>query len=212
MKKAFTLAEVLITLGIIGVISAMTIPTLIHKYKNDEYIAGMKKSYSVLAQATAQALHDLGLEKFASGTTDGTTAIRNAMKCVASGGPGVQTGFTNATSCILPDGQAITLGYKSSNNTVIYGAAFVDTNGTGTNKRPNLYGKDRWAFLITVDGRVIPAGNTISNDEGQAYTYGDTLVNVNNNYTVCTNNNAGTFATAGGCAGRLVRDNWHINY
>ena len=38
MKKAFTLAEVLITLGIIGVVAAMTIPNLIanvnaHKFR-----------------------------------------------------------------------------------------------------------------------------------------------------------------------------------
>ena len=33
MKKAFTLAEVLITLGIIGVVAAMTIPSLINAYR-----------------------------------------------------------------------------------------------------------------------------------------------------------------------------------
>ena len=33
MKKGFTLAEVLITLGIIGVVAAMTIPTLIANYQ-----------------------------------------------------------------------------------------------------------------------------------------------------------------------------------
>ena len=33
LKKAFTLAEVLITLGIIGVVAAMTLPTVVNKYK-----------------------------------------------------------------------------------------------------------------------------------------------------------------------------------
>ncbi len=33
MKKAFTLAEVLITLGIIGVVAALTLPSLITNYK-----------------------------------------------------------------------------------------------------------------------------------------------------------------------------------
>ena len=36
MKKAFTLAEVLITLGIIGVVVAMTLPALINKTRNKE--------------------------------------------------------------------------------------------------------------------------------------------------------------------------------
>lgn len=40
-KSAFTLAEVLITLGVIGVVAAMTIPTLIHNYKAKE----MRKGY-----------------------------------------------------------------------------------------------------------------------------------------------------------------------
>ena len=33
-KSAFTLAEVLITLGIIGVVAAMTLPAIVHNYKN----------------------------------------------------------------------------------------------------------------------------------------------------------------------------------
>lgn len=33
MKKAFTLAETLITLGVIGVVAALTLPTLINSYK-----------------------------------------------------------------------------------------------------------------------------------------------------------------------------------
>lgn len=51
-NNGFTLAEVLITLGIIGVVVAMTIPTLISKYKHKEYETRFKKAYSMLAQAT----------------------------------------------------------------------------------------------------------------------------------------------------------------
>ena len=48
MKRGFTLAEVLITLGIIGVVAALTIPTLIQNYKNTVYVNQLKKSYSVI--------------------------------------------------------------------------------------------------------------------------------------------------------------------
>lgn len=51
MKKSFTLAEVLITLGIIGVIAAMTIPTVINSYKKQETLGRVKKVYSLLSQA-----------------------------------------------------------------------------------------------------------------------------------------------------------------
>ena len=51
MKKAFTLAEVLITLGIIGVVAAMTIPTLVANYRTKALESGFKKSYSLLMQS-----------------------------------------------------------------------------------------------------------------------------------------------------------------
>ncbi len=49
--KAFTLAEVLITLGIIGVVAAMTLPSLITKYKDKELATRAKKAYSAISQA-----------------------------------------------------------------------------------------------------------------------------------------------------------------
>lgn len=39
MKKAFTLAEVLITLGILGVVIAMTLPALITNYQKKQFSA-----------------------------------------------------------------------------------------------------------------------------------------------------------------------------
>ncbi len=50
-KAAFTLAEVLITLGIIGIVAAMTIPTLISNYKTKEASVKVKKFYSMMNQA-----------------------------------------------------------------------------------------------------------------------------------------------------------------
>ncbi len=45
-KQGFTLAEVLITLTIIGVIAAMSIPTLLSKYQKHTYVVGLKKANS----------------------------------------------------------------------------------------------------------------------------------------------------------------------
>ena len=50
-KFGFTLAEVLITLGIIGVVAAMTIPTLMQSTNDAELKSGYKKFMSVLNQA-----------------------------------------------------------------------------------------------------------------------------------------------------------------
>lgn len=60
LKKAFTLAEVLITLGIIGTVAAMTIPTLIHYFDKQQREAGVKKAQSVLSQAIAEMANDNG--------------------------------------------------------------------------------------------------------------------------------------------------------
>ncbi len=59
---AFTLAEVLITLAIIGVVAAMTIPTLVANYKKKEVVTRLKYSYSVLAQAIMLSENDNGFE------------------------------------------------------------------------------------------------------------------------------------------------------
>ena len=50
-KNAFTLAEVLITLGIIGVVAAMTMPSLIASHKEKETVSKLKKVYSTLSNA-----------------------------------------------------------------------------------------------------------------------------------------------------------------
>ncbi len=54
-KAGFTLAEVLITLGIIGVVAAMTIPTLIANTNSLKFRSQFKKSISTLSQAGRMA-------------------------------------------------------------------------------------------------------------------------------------------------------------
>lgn len=52
LKKAFTLAEVLITLMIIGVIAAITVPTLRGSADEKQLLAGLNKAYSVADNIT----------------------------------------------------------------------------------------------------------------------------------------------------------------
>ncbi|MBE7706116.1 MAG: type II secretion system protein [Cyanobacteria bacterium SIG30] len=58
--KAFTLAEVLITLAIIGVVAALTIPSVITNYQNQERATALKRAYSALANTTNLAIKDYG--------------------------------------------------------------------------------------------------------------------------------------------------------
>ncbi len=50
-KYAFTLAEVLITLAIIGIVAVLTVPTLVNNYKKKEISVHLKRFYSVMQQA-----------------------------------------------------------------------------------------------------------------------------------------------------------------
>lgn len=59
-NTAFTLAEVLITLGIIGIVAALTIPHLVQNSQDNEFKNKMKKEYSVLAQAQQQIIAENG--------------------------------------------------------------------------------------------------------------------------------------------------------
>ena len=60
-KVAFTLAEVLITLGIIGVVAAMTLPTLINNIEDRHFKSAFKKQYSVISQAMQIAYIEEGI-------------------------------------------------------------------------------------------------------------------------------------------------------
>ena len=66
----FTLAEVLITLGIIGVVAAMTMPTLINSTQGAQYKTAYKKALTVLSQAVVMniALNDYDLSQVVGGT------------------------------------------------------------------------------------------------------------------------------------------------
>ncbi|MBQ8460051.1 type II secretion system protein [bacterium] len=82
---AFTLAEVLITLGVIGVVAAMTIPTLMANVKGKEYATKFKKEISVLNQMVRMNKSQYDWD-FAN-----TRAISDNYPCTASDNPEAST-------------------------------------------------------------------------------------------------------------------------
>ncbi len=59
-RAAFTLTEILITLGIIGVVAALTIPTIINKYQKQLAVSRLKTAYGILSNALILAQKDYG--------------------------------------------------------------------------------------------------------------------------------------------------------
>ena len=69
-RFGFTLAEVLITLGIIGVVAAMTMPTLMNQTNGAQYKAAYKKALSALSQAVTL---NVALDDYNFADVDGST-------------------------------------------------------------------------------------------------------------------------------------------
>lgn len=87
MKKAFTLAEVLITLSIVGLIAALTVPSLVKNYKNKLYSASIEKTYSLITNAVQEVMNDEYTSEFYK-TTAGVIADKdtdgNAKNCASA--------------------------------------------------------------------------------------------------------------------------------
>ena len=100
-KFGFTLAEVLITLGIIGVVAAMTIPTLIQNTNSVKFATQFKKDISTLSQAAlmAQAQYDTDYASTTVKCGSTTTGTGNdAVTTGSAGGESLSSG-TDASIC-----------------------------------------------------------------------------------------------------------------
>ena len=127
-KLGFTLAEVLLTLTIIGVIASLTIPDLVTNVQKQQYASGFKTAYSTLTQAVNGLKDDAGIDNFANYFTSSTdfrdklsTKINFIKKCAV----GTNTGecFTQAVTNF--QGTPLTEGDMQYSN----GAKAVMANG-----------------------------------------------------------------------------------
>ena len=58
---AFTLAEILVTLGILGIVMAMTMPSVIAEYQKKSTVTALKRNYSAISQAINLAMAEIGM-------------------------------------------------------------------------------------------------------------------------------------------------------
>lgn len=168
-KSAFTLAEVLITLGIIGVVAAMTIPTLMNKTSEAQFRTGYKKILSTLSQAVnmSMAMDNTDFSDFDStgtGSTDNSIYnmfnIRMSVLKTATDDAGIKAATTNYT-LFFNDGMAVSFPTSSKKCTATDPCtALVDVNGI---KKPNKLTtatdaiKDQFGVKFQ-DQQVVPTG------------------------------------------------------
>ena len=178
-KVAFTLAEVLITLGIIGVVAALTIPTLVKKYEQKITIAKLKQTYSLLQQAYKLSVTDNGeFQNWNLTTTSDPVEyvktywfpyFKGARLCEtysdcgytkempwnkpsgAVSGEAV-TGNVYRSAFILQDGTVISFRIPPVNQKESSAKINIDINGA---KAPNVAGKD-YFFLGVNEKGVFP--------------------------------------------------------
>jgi len=182
--KGFTLAEILITLLIIGVISSIVIPAVINDTNESEYNAGVKKVFADLSNALRMIQVNNGGIVNIGTSTSSSSLLRSdfcsVMTCVKQDSTrdiwepanykfykGTYTGWpdnsTNAAA-ILNNGYFIHFGAYADcdhyGDMHACGYIWVDINGK---KGPNMSGKDYHFFwIVRQNGNssysLIPAG------------------------------------------------------
>ena len=172
-KRAFTLTELLIALGIIGTIAALCIPSLMTTINNKSLAIQLQNNVAAVQQAIAN-------QKIIKNTKDLTeTAFANETDFYAlfQSSKGETCSASSTTKCwgdsyrvigggapsydLVPEGNAIrlkngaTIAYKTGNADA-YGnkqlcEIFIDVNGAD---EPNIVGRDLFAFFISKDGVI----------------------------------------------------------
>lgn len=182
MNKAFTLAEVLLTLTIVGTIAALTIPSLMFATQQAENKAALKNFYSIITQASYSVS-----ENQWTIVPDISTSSNNMRDAYASVLSVMKSGFTKDlfppvykiykstntqdfsadTFPALQLVNGVLIIFKSDNagipmgaETAYMGDIYVDINGV---KPPNEWGTDMFLFSMELQVKssmikVIPAG------------------------------------------------------
>lgn len=220
-KKGFTLSETLITLGIIGVISVLTLPNLISNYKTKVYISQLQKVYNQISNAAASAIADERVDALdqtyiyedADGAIDFLKKYLKVAKdcrttptdCFASSYKSLDKSASVSTSemlgenarCVtLNTGAAICVASIYSQDGYYYhgGISFViDVNGKSA---PNINGRDLFQFEMYSDGVI-----GTSYIEQDAATSGERCAEW-----------ANSASYGGSCFVKIVADGWKMDY
>lgn len=144
--NGFTLAEVLITLGIIGVVAALTIPSLMRDIQDAELKSAWKKSYSTVLQATARLRDDNG--GTLTGVFDSFSSPYNQIRDIYA------PYFNSTSSCDAFGTSGSTTAGKcwSSSATLLNGNSVVGDIANTLYNRPALNLSDGAVLAFFADG------------------------------------------------------------
>src|SRR5574344_1947737 len=95
IRSAFTLAEVLIVLAIIGIVASLTIPTLVNKIQKHEYVVALKKFYTTQMDGYSRLLADEGVDQLEDTSVFQSIAIGACYQHQANGATSCKPFFNN---------------------------------------------------------------------------------------------------------------------
>lgn len=170
--SGFTLAEVLITLGIIGVVAGMTIPVLMQSIQDRQFKEAAKEAFSKASQAVQMMKMDNGgsMSSYSSTASSFKPVFITYFKVLQDCSSPVCVPATQTSDVYqsLHGDQGYFLGYHGefittdgmfwgiyNNGTDI--AIIVDVNGY--TKGPNIFGRDTFMFYLLNDS-LVPMGSS----------------------------------------------------
>lgn len=172
-KNAFTLTEVLITLGIIGVVAAIIISSLIVNHQKRSTVTKLKAFYSMFSQVVRQSVVDNGdastwdkdmetddfTAKYILPYIEGVAVLTSGYSMNALSNSyyiyWYRTTYTPAKHYELKNGISFTIQKRIGSKPISF-MIVVDINGKS---KPNILGKDGFVFYIdTAKNGILPVG------------------------------------------------------
>ena len=227
----------MITLGIIGIVAALTMPSLIANYQKAQFEAGVKKMASVVGQAVTKLMADEGVNKV---TETSLLYSDDIDKCDKLGGEFLDKYLNVVSKCETYE-QCFGEAYKSANknitDTTRFTGYFVDGRGANScrlladgtsicmrsgyenynavdvmfdlngNRMPNRAGYDLFYFSIYYDGSISERPPECRKDESKCVN-SSTL---NERMNDCLNN-IYVFGYGAGCFTYLQQNGFKIDY
>lgn len=225
-KKAFTLAETLITLTIIGVVASITIPTLMIQHQKEQAVVQLKKVFSEFSQASTMAktiYGDYASWDYTLSNTDFfrtyfypyiTLSSQTIKQAKEDNINYYETSGSVETSLLIMRAQGEIIELISGCQIFTYPLAF---NGTGSTfnrkcyavdvngyKKPNKFGRDLFMLCLDSERGIVPhAWN--DNEASTVKKTREQLKSSSSYRYQCSKSGRGMW-----CAALIMKDGWQI--
>ena len=218
MKKGFTLAEVLITLGIIGIVAALTLPNMMKNHQKRVMVAQLQRTVNAISNAMPSYMDDVHATRLfdtdafnynrnPNDLTPLVNFVRDNFKtskiCTSETTGGLEAcygneyrrmsgtilnGFSGEVCTILKIGSTICFNRQWDKNDFPY--VYIDVNGP---QGPNVWGRDAYQMEFNNSGELAETFSGSDHPQNLA--------------AYCEDNIYG-----GGCFNRIIEKGWVMDY